>query len=230
MSTLFDQYGENYDAAMTKSIGFMGQSHDYYTQAKAVHILSILRRHLGAPRQLAVLDVGSGVGKTDRFLSGGIGHLTGVDISATSVERARRENPSVRYEVYDGRQLPFPAESFAAACVICVMHHVAIPDRVALLQEVRRTLIPGGLLMIFEHNPLNPLTRLAVARCEFDRDAQLLTRGLSARLLKQAGFTIAEKRFILVSPFAFKGSGCLERAFCQAPLGAQYYVVGQKTG
>jgi len=95
---------------------------------------------------------------------------------------------------------------------------------------VRRTLIPGGLLMIFEHNPLNPLTRLAVARCEFDRDAQLLTRGLSARLLKQAGFTIAEKRFILVSPFAFKGSGCLERAFCQAPLGAQYYVVGQKTG
>ncbi len=228
MSTLFDQYGESYDAAMTQSIGFMGQSHDYYTQAKASHILSILRRRLGDPRQLAVLDVGSGVGKTDRFLAPPIGHLVGVDISGASIERARRDNPAIRYEVYDGHQLPFPAESFAAAFLICVMHHVAIADRVALLQEVRRVLAPGGLLMIFEHNPFNLLTRLAVARCEFDRDAQLLTRGLAARLLRQAGFTVAEKRYILVSPMAFKGSAGLERACSQVPLGAQYYAVGQK--
>ena len=31
---LFDEYGETYDDAMKKSIGFMGQNHDYYTVAK----------------------------------------------------------------------------------------------------------------------------------------------------------------------------------------------------
>ena len=29
--------------------------------------------------------------------------------------------------------------------------------------------------MIYEHNPLNPLTRLAVARSEFDEGVELLT-------------------------------------------------------
>ena len=39
---------------------------------------------------------------------------------------------------------------------------------------MRRVVRPGGLLCIIEHNPFNPLTRLAVVRCEFDRDAVLL--------------------------------------------------------
>ena len=92
--------------------------------------------------------------------------------------------------------------------------------------DIRR--LDGGLLLVFEHNPFNPLTRLAVARCAFDRDAQLLSRGLSARVLAAAGLSVFEKRYILVSPFAFKGAEWIERRFRQAPLGAQYYVGGRK--
>ena len=228
MEPLFDGYGETYDEAMKKSIGFMGQNHDYYTAAKVAHLLDILRRRLGDPRNLRVLDIGCGVGKTDRFLAPDLGALTGVDVSPASIERARRENPQVRYEAYDGKTLPFAEASFDAAFLICVLHHVLPEDRVALLAEVRRVLKPGGLLLVFEHNPFNPLTRLAVARCAFDRDAQLLSRGLSARVLAEAGLSVFEKRYILVSPFAFKGAEWIERRFRQAPLGAQYYVGGRK--
>ena len=228
MEPLFDGFGETYDEAMKKSIGFMGQNHDYYTSAKVAHILAALQRQLGDPRKLQVLDVGCGVGKTDRFLFPSLGGLTGVDVSPASIERARRENPRVGYAAYDGRTLPFADASFDAAFLICVLHHVRPEDRVALLSEVRRVLKPGGLLLVFEHNPFNPLTRLAVARCAFDRDAQLLSRRLSARLLEQADLAVIEKRYILVSPFKFRGADWIERQCRQAPLGAQYYVIGRK--
>jgi len=227
MEPLFDEYGETYDDAMKKSIGFMGQKHDYYTAAKAACILDVLRRRLGDPKKLQVLDVGCGVGKTDRFLFPDLGGLSGVDVSPASIERARRENPQVRYEPYDGKILPFADSSFDAAFLICVLHHVEPEARTSLLSETRRVLKPGGLLLVFEHNPFNPLTRLAVARCAFDRDAKLLARRLSVRLLEEAGASVFEKRYILVSPFDIKGLGWIERLFRQIPLGAQYYVAGK---
>ncbi len=224
---LFDEYGETYDDAMKKSIGFMGQNHDYYTVAKVDRILDVIQRRLGDPRGRQVLDVGCGVGKTDRLLAPHVGSLTGVDVSSASVERARRENPTVHYESYDGRILPFQTESFDVAFVICVLHHVLPEDRPPLLTEMKRVLKPGGLLLVFEHNPFNPLTQLAVARCAFDRDAQLLSRRLSVRLLNESSLSVVEKRYMLFSPFKFNGSNWIEQQFQQVPLGAQYYVVGQ---
>jgi SAM-dependent methyltransferase len=230
MKPVFDSYDERYDDVVGKAIGFMGQPHDYYTQGKVACILDVLKRRFGDTKKLQVLDVGCGVGKTDGFLCPGIGKLSGVDISSASIERARRENPMVHYEVYDGNMLPFADEMFDAAFLICVLHHVLPAERATLLLDVRRILKPGGVVLIFEHNPFNPLTRLAVSRCEFDCDAQLLSRRLSVRLLEEIEVPVVERRYILVSPFNFKGSGRIEYQFRGIPLGAQYYVAGCKQG
>lgn len=229
MKPTFDEYGETYDEVMKKSIGFMGQNHDYYTQAKAACILDVLRRKFGNTKKLQVLDVGCGIGKTDGFLFPDFGKLSGVDVSAASIDRARRENPMVHYEVYDGHVLPFADETFDAAFLICVLHHVVPIDRAALLKEVSRILKPGGVLLTFEHNPFNPLTQLAVARCEFDRDANLLSRGLSARLSQAANMRVFEKRYILFLPFRLKCFGRVEKRLRHLPAGAQYYVAGLKS-
>lgn len=230
MKPTFDAYGETYDEVMKKSIGFMGQNHDYYTQAKATCILDVLRRKFGDTKKLQVLDVGCGVGKTDGFLFPDFGKLSGVDVSSASIERARCEHPQIHYEVYDGYTLPFADETFDAAFLICVLHHVVPLERAALLKEVRRILKPDGVLLVFEHNPLNPLTRLAVFRCEFDRDAQLLPRNLSARLLEEAETSVFEQSYILVSPFKIKGGEWIERKCRRIPIGAQYYVAARKPG
>jgi SAM-dependent methyltransferase len=229
MKPAFDEYGESYDELMKKSIGFMGQNHDYYTQAKAACILDVLRRKFGNTKKLQVLDVGCGIGKTDGFLFSDFGKLSGVDISSASIERARRENPMVHYEVYDGHVLPFVDEAFDAAFLICVLHHVVPMERAALLTEARRILKPGGVLLIFEHNPFNPLTQLAVARCEFDHDANLLSRGLSVRLSQTAHMQVFEKRYILFLPFRLKWFSRVEKGLGQLPAGAQYYVAGLKS-
>jgi ubiquinone/menaquinone biosynthesis C-methylase UbiE len=228
MKPVFDAYGDSYNDVMKKSIGFIGQNHDYYTSAKADCIRDVLQRQFGDTKNLHVLDVGCGIGKTDRFLFSKFGKLSGTDISSACIECARQENPQVQYEVYDGRTLPFENESVDAAFLICVLHHVIPAERDALLREVRRVLKPGGVLFVFEHNPFNPLTRLAVARCEFDRDANLLSRRLSSYLLEKAGTPVFEQRYILFSPFRLKWFSRIEKSLRHFAAGAQYYVAGRK--
>ena len=91
--------------------------------------------------------------------------LAGVDPSEAMIEAARKANPEADYRVADGTELPFEDGSFDLAFAVCVLHHVAPPDRPAFVAELARVTRPGGLTVVFEHNPLNPLTRLAVRRC-----------------------------------------------------------------
>ena len=102
--------------------------------------------------------------------------LAGVDVAAGMVERARRRNPWAEYRHYAaGDPIPYDDGSFDVCFTICVLHHVAAERRPALVEEMKRVCRPGGLVAVFEHNPLNPLTRKAVRDCEFDRGVKLLT-------------------------------------------------------
>jgi hypothetical protein len=74
----------------------------------------------------------------------------------------------------------------ASALSFCVLHHVPPTQWVGFLCEMRRVVRPDGLVCLIEHDPLNPLTKLVVARCEFDRDAVLLRAG-RARALADTG-------------------------------------------
>ena len=47
----------------------------------------------------------------------------------------------------------------------------------AFVAELARVVRPGGLVVVFEHNPLNPLTRLVVSRVTFDDGVRLLRSG-----------------------------------------------------
>ena len=91
-----------------------------------------------------------------------------------------------------------------------------------------RVLRPGGLALILEHNPWNPLTRLAVARCPFDDDAILLGPSEATRHLSGAGLVREEKRYILFFPFDARIFRRVESGLGALPLGAQYYVASRK--
>jgi ubiquinone/menaquinone biosynthesis C-methylase UbiE len=225
---LFDEYSETYDDAMRKSIGFIGQSHDYFLERKVESLLNMLQQRIGHPKHLQLLDMGCGIGKVDTLLAPHVQRLVGADVSEASLRQARVRNPQLEYQGFDGRTLPFADQSFDAAFLICVLHHVPQGQRISLLQETLRVVRPKGLVLIYEHNPINPLTRLAVARCEFDRDAQLLGRRESVRCMQSAGARVVEQHYLLFSPVRLPGLGWVERRIRRLPLGAQYVVVGQK--
>lgn len=99
-----------------------------------------------------------------------------------------------------------------------------VGERGRLASEMARVTRAGGLAVILEHNPINPATRLAVSRCEFDDDAVLMWMSESRGLLAGAGLREAERAYILFFPFR----NTIERRLGWLPFGAQYYVASSR--
>jgi hypothetical protein len=89
---------------------------------------------------------------------------------------------------------------------------------------------PGGIVLVLEHNPLNPVTRYIVSRCAFDHDAVLLRRGSGLKLLAAAGLARGGSGYLAFWPKRSAFVERLERRIDWLPAGAQYYAWATKTG
>ena len=225
MTELFDSYRSNYRDVVQSSIDFSGLPHSFFMRAKADLLRELIARRLG-PEKPAMLDVGCGVGSFHPLLRGVVGRLSGIDVSSASIAQARADNRDVDYRAFDGRSFPFDDAGFDLVTAICVLHHVAPAEWTHFMNEMRRVVRPGGLVCVIEHNPLNPLTRLAVARCEFDRDAVLLGAGKVRKLMAAGGLREIGARYFLLLPWDAKPARRVEGALSSVPLGAQYVAFG----
>ncbi|MHA6297815.1 class I SAM-dependent methyltransferase [Devosia sp. CAU 1758] len=224
--TEFDRIESQYEELVERSIEFSGLGHDFFMAAKADLLGRIAASHFPDRQNLNLLDVGCGVGRLHPHLKGQFASISGCDVSEKSVARARRDNPFADYAVSAESGLPYADAGFDIVLTACVMHHVPPAQWVSFLAEMRRVLRPGGVAVIIEHNPFNPLTRLAVARCPFDVDAVLLSSGKSRRLLLEAGFARPQTQNFLFLPTAAPAARRFEQAFKWLPLGAQYAAIG----
>lgn len=225
MSELFDDYHDNYRDVVQSSIDFSGLPHDFFMRAKADLLRDLIARQLG-PGKPDMLDAGCGVGSLHPLLHGMVGRLSGIDVSTASLAQARAANRGVDYREFDGRNFPFADASFDLVTAICVMHHIVPSEWAQFVAEMRRVVRPGGLVCVIEHNPYNPLTRLAVARCEFDRDATLLSARKTRQLMAAGGLREIGARHFLLLPWDTKPARRLEGAVSGVPLGGQYASFG----
>src|SRR5512133_3010133 len=229
MNAGFDRYAETYGDEVERSISFVRQTHAFFTEAKIRLLLALARRYVGALADICALDVGCGVGETDAGLALHIKELHGVDIASAAVERAAKENAAVEYQSYDGRHLPFDDGRFDLVFTICVLHHVPPGQWRAFAAEMARVTRRRGLVVVMEHNPWNPLTRLAVTRCRFDDDAVLLRRRETVDLLAASGLDVVESHYFLFIPWAIPGLNAIETGLRRLPLGAQYLAAARKS-
>lgn len=228
-SAEFDAYTGTYNEEINKALSFSGMDIDFFARVKNDYLVDILDVRLGGAGKVELLDVGCGIANAHKPLAGRVGKLSGVDVSSESIAIARQGNPDIRYEVFDGTHLPLADRSFDAAFAVNVFHHVPIAQRGALVDDIRRVLRPGGLFAIFEHNPLNPVTRHIVNTCVFDKDAILLKRRDSETLLRDAGFGEVSTRYIFSIPPAGPLLRRVDRLFSLLPFGAQYYTIGHRS-
>lgn len=224
--TEFDRIESQYEEIVERSIAFSGLDHDFFMAAKADLLRRLVAAHFPGREDVALLDVGCGVGRLHPHLQGQFSSISGCDVSEKSVARARRDNAFADYTVSAENQLPYADARFDIALTVCVMHHVPPAQWASFLAEMRRVLRPGGIAVIIEHNPFNPLTRLAVARCPFDADAVLLSPGRSRKLLSDAGFDRPKTHNFLFLPTAAAAARRFEQGLKWLPLGAQYAAIG----
>jgi len=219
----FDKFAAEYRAMHAANITLSGEQPEYFTEYKIIDIASEATR-AGVPTDSAcVLDFGAGVG-----YSVPTAHVTCLDVSRKSLEMGALLHPAAEFKHFDGAAIPYAADSFEIALASCVFHHIPHSEHVRLLGEICRVLTPGGLLFVFEHNPLNPLTRHAVNTCPFDENAHLIGASTMRRRVLGGGFADAQVRYRVFFPHALQWLRPLEPRLTWLPLGAQYYVVARK--
>ncbi len=214
----FDEYAAEYDALHQASIAASGESPVYFADYK----VECLER-LGLAPSAPILDYGCGIGNLTTRLADKLADVHGYDPSAKSLEVARERAPSATF-YQDTASIP--DGHFACAVLSGVLHHVPRAERLELLRTVRTKLAPGAFVAVFEHNPLNPLTRHAVATCPFDDDAVLLWPPELKRVLTEAGFTGVQLDYILFFPRMMSLLRPLEPRLRWLALGAQTLTVG----
>jgi SAM-dependent methyltransferase len=217
----------DYREALDRAVSFSGASHEFFARAKAEELLRLARGHLGDPARLEALDAGCGIGLVDRHLGGRFKSLTGTDVSAEALETAARENPSVRYELAASDRLPFADDAVDVTFAANVVQVVPNEQRAQFVSELARVTRPGGLVVVFEHNPYNPLTQIVVRRFELRDEVRMLRPNRTKRLLRENGLAEVDFGFILLFPSRRRRLLAVERGLRRLPLAAQYYVAGR---
>lgn len=229
----FDKFADEYYAMHLASISASGEGPEYFAAYKMVDLAWEYSKRAASSDPATILDFGAGSGNSIPHVASNFADakLTCVDVSRRSLELAATRYPNqANFKLFDGSRLPLADESFDIAFAACVFHHIPHEDHVQLLGEWHRVLRPGGMALVYEHNPYNPLTRRVVSQCEFDANAHLISARAMRRSLLDAGFASAHIRYRVFFPHALRVLRPWERSLAAIPLGAQYYVVATRSG
>ena len=227
---VFDKYVSDYRGIHTQNIhNVSGVDSAYFCEFK----LKLLEQDGIIPQKSGKwLDFGCGDGSSAEYITKHYPEYEyiGLDISTVSLDVARqRYGERYQFVSYDGVNMPFEDNSFDVIYLACVLHHIEPEDRPHIIKELIRILKPGGNIVIFEHNPYNPLTRKVVHDCIFDEGVKLVRPGRLIKLLKKNDI----KTDLYYSIFfprkkLFAGMLKYERRLSKCPLGGQYYMYAGK--
>jgi ubiquinone/menaquinone biosynthesis C-methylase UbiE len=155
-----------------------------------------------------LLDVGTGTGRfleqLARTLPGS--DIVGVDLSPWYAAYARDSSEQLddekaaarrelRVQVANAEALPFGAGAFEVVTSVFMLHELPRRVRRSVLREMRRVLVPGGLLVLMDAAQPSDSPELAPALDQFSRDlhepyfADYLKDDLRA-LLEESGFGV----------------------------------------
>lgn len=226
----FDHYAENYREIATKSVrGISGVDSNYFGEYK----VKIIREHVCTKNKVHILDLGCGDGLNSVFFRKYFNEMEyfGIDISEKSIRQAQKmRKQNVTFQVYNGKKIPFKNDTFDIVLISCVLHHVPQNEHKNILKECKRVLKTNGSLFIFEHNPINPVTRKIVKDCVFDADAVLVKKNELTYLMKEISYSTIKTSYTIFFPRKgfFNQLIKIEKMLKWLPLGGQYYVIGKK--
>jgi len=161
-------------------------------------------------RGARVLDVACGTGIFARLaarVSGPGGRVVGVDASGPALDVARRVDITslVDWQAWDGGRLPFADGTFDVVACQHALHR--FPDPVAIVEEMRRILAPGGRLGLttwgpIEENPAFAAQLDAAIKSGFERS------GVAEHLLQSCAWHKVEDLLALARQAGLTDVSC----------------------
>ncbi|CAN0328672.1 unnamed protein product, partial [Phaeothamnion confervicola] len=225
----FNQFAGRYSEDLDRKLSVMGASAAEFARQKWLRLQGLSEKHLGPTKNLKILDLGCGPGNVSYFLRETFGTVVGADVSLQLIQDAKSAVEGVSFVHIEPGPLPFADEEFDIAFCAGVFHHLKDSELPAVCSEMARVIKPGGLVVIFEHNPVNPLTRKLVRDCDLDWDVErLLPQRQTIGLLNAAGLRTVATDYISFFAGVLGRLRPLEKWCGWCPLGAQYLVAGQK--
>ncbi|TFG09114.1 MAG: class I SAM-dependent methyltransferase [Promethearchaeota archaeon] len=101
------------------------------------------------PKNAHVLDVGSGSGiPAAKYLTNAGLNVTGIDISDTMIEMARKNVPQAKFINMDMNDIDFPDNTFDGIISVFALFHVPKNNHFSIFKRFHSLLKPNGILLI----------------------------------------------------------------------------------
>jgi demethylmenaquinone methyltransferase/2-methoxy-6-polyprenyl-1,4-benzoquinol methylase len=149
VAAMFDAVAAKYD--ITNDILALGQTRRWRSEVRKALKLE--------PGQL-VLDIAAGTGTSTAAFTATGAKVIAADFSLGMLEVGKDRNPTIPFVAADALALPFADSTFDRITISFGLRNVA--DRMVALEEFRRVIKPGGLLVIceFSHPTFAPLRKV----------------------------------------------------------------------
>ncbi len=171
-----------------------------------------------------ILDVGCGTGVIASRLADLGYEVTGTDPSQGMLDHLRERDGRVTAVLGSATELPFPDDGFDLTMCVAVMHHIAnVRDVHTALGEMVRVTKPGGLVLVWDHNPRNPYWKNLMARVpQDDGSERLIPEGEVIAGLTDGGARLVDSRQLgfvpdFVPPRLLRAAASTERVVERIP-------------
>ncbi|WLD92625.1 class I SAM-dependent methyltransferase [Alkalihalobacillus sp. AL-G] len=184
MAILYDGIGKTYDT----------------TRRADPEIARRLKSHLQVSDGASVVDIACGTGNYTIALEGLGLHMTGVDISAEMITKAKSKSKSIKLDIADAQNLPYSKSTFDGATCTLSIHH--FDNLSAPFQEVFRV-IDKGRFVIFTSSPEqmeNYWLKEYFPEAIRDSAEQMPSLSKVTDTLREAGFAIIGQETFLMQP------------------------------
>ena len=223
MQSLFDQ-PEHYDQMLEKGIGITGNDKYYFIKGRIKLVCSTLK---AKPKR--ILDFGCGIGDSSEYFAQLFpeAEIFGSDVAEAALDFARKRFSMANLKFLSPAQLPLE-NKFDLIYLNCVFHHITPEERQRVADLIYSLSSPEGLIWVFENNPANPGTQLAMYTNPFDKGVVKVWPSEQRKLLTTSGYELIGTEFIFYFPQWLRLFRPLEKALNKIPLGGQYGVFARK--
>jgi SAM-dependent methyltransferase len=224
----FDMIADDYYKQHKENLAITGEAPEYFSEYKVADLDEYIRERNVASED--IFDFGCGIGNSIEYLRQYFpqSNLFCGDVSMRSIEIAKSRFPGEETYIQIGNSIPLPSESFDIVFTACVFHHIPHEEHEKWLSELKRITRPGGILAVYEHNPLNPLTVRAVNNCPIDVNARLIRSGAMKQRVLNSSWIDAKIEYKLFFPSVLRFFRPFEKYLSKFFLGAQWRLIAKK--